>query len=256
MKLFLTLVFLAAACSQVAGTVAPTVYAASVKKSATPASSALTLRVRLTDGTVKRVQAAPGDSIEDVCSQLECDYEHGIATDAELTSTVDLSATLKALKLAHGDWLYIKKDPSEKARDNTEIIKRLKKKRQRELKQHANFDTSAASFSLQGGGVIECNTLAKLDKELKDAGNMLVCVDFFATWCGPCKTIAPKFKAMAEEFPKAVLLKVDVDQNKDASERYSVSSMPTFVFIKNGKVLDTIKGADEATLKAKLKSLS
>jgi hypothetical protein len=180
MKLFLTLVFLAAACSQVAGTFAPTVHAASVKKSATPASSALTLRVRLTDGTVKRVQAAPGDSIEDVCSQvtvlqlwlisescimpnsgtchccmcmqccictkteahrlysvlaqLECDYEHGIATDAELTSTVDLSATLKALKLAHGDWLYIKKDPSEKARDNTEIIKRLKKKRERELK--------------------------------------------------------------------------------------------------------------------------
>jgi Thioredoxin len=43
---------------------------------------------------------------------------------------------------------------------------------------------------------------------------------------------------------------------RDASERYSVSSMPTFVFIKNGKVLDTIKGADEATLKAKLKSLS
>jgi hypothetical protein len=69
-----------------------------------------------------------------VYAQLECDYEHGIATDAELTSTVDLSATLKALKLAHGDWLYIKKDPSEKARDNSEIIKRLKKKRERELK--------------------------------------------------------------------------------------------------------------------------
>jgi hypothetical protein len=69
MKLFLTLVFLTAACSHVAGTVAPTVHAASVKKSATP-SSALTLRVRLTDGTVKRVQAAPGDSIEDVCSQV------------------------------------------------------------------------------------------------------------------------------------------------------------------------------------------
>jgi hypothetical protein len=69
-----------------------------------------------------------------VHAQLECDYEHGIATDAELTSTVALSATLKALKLAHGDWLYIKKDPSEKARDNTEVIKRLKKKRERELK--------------------------------------------------------------------------------------------------------------------------
>jgi hypothetical protein len=69
-----------------------------------------------------------------VYAQLECDYEHGIATDAELTSSVDLSATLKALKLAHGDWLYIKKDPSEKARDNTEIVKRLKKKRARELK--------------------------------------------------------------------------------------------------------------------------
>jgi hypothetical protein len=70
MKLFLALVFLATACSHVTGTVAPTAHAASVKKSATPASSALTLRVRLTDGTVKRVQAAPGDSIEDVCSQV------------------------------------------------------------------------------------------------------------------------------------------------------------------------------------------
>jgi hypothetical protein len=72
MKLLLTLLLLAAACSHVAGTVAPSAHAASVKKSATgaPASSALTLRVRLTDGTVKRVQAAPGDSIEDVCSQV------------------------------------------------------------------------------------------------------------------------------------------------------------------------------------------
>ena len=71
---------------------------------------------------------------------------------------------------------------------------------------------------------------------------------------GPCKQIAPAYKKMADEFTKAVLLKVDVDANQAAAQRYKVSSMPTFVFIKSGKVVDTITGANEDAIRAKLKS--
>ncbi|KAG5192942.1 thioredoxin-like protein [Tribonema minus] len=212
---------------------------AAISKPAAGASSGLVLRVRLPDGSVKRVDASPSDSVADVCEKIDCDYEHGVATDADFANCVEGTSSVKELKLANGAWLYLRRDPAEAGRSNAEAIMRMKKRRERELK---------------GGGVVECLTVAKLDQEIKEAGNMLVVVDFFADWCGPCKAIAPKYKAMAEEFPKAVLLKVNVDKNKAASERYSVSSMPTFVFLKGGRVVDTLKGADEGTLRTKIKS--
>ncbi|CAM9494955.1 unnamed protein product [Hapterophycus canaliculatus] len=78
---------------------------------------------------------------------------------------------------------------------------------------------------------------------------MLVVVDFYADWCGPCKQIAPVYQAMAKEFPKAVFLKVNVDSNKEAAQKYAVQSMPTFLLMKNGKTVDEIKGAGEDALR-------
>ena len=69
----------------------------------------------------------------------------------------------------------------------------------------------------------------------------LVVIDFFATWCGPCKMISPKIEAMAGEMSNVVFLKVDVDEAEDVAEEYNISAMPTFIFLKNGQKVKDLK---------------
>lgn len=57
-------------------------------------------------------------------------------------------------------------------------------------------------------------TLAELDAILATSGDAIVCIDFTATWCGPCQQIAPAFEMMSTELPDVVFLKVDVDENE------------------------------------------
>ncbi|XP_001602650.3 thioredoxin-2 isoform X1 [Nasonia vitripennis] len=86
--------------------------------------------------------------------------------------------------------------------------------------------------------------LEELKTKLTEAGEKLVVIDFFATWCGPCKMIAPKLDELSQELTDVVFLKVDVDELEGVAEEYDVNSMPTFVFIKNGSVLDKFSGAN------------
>ena len=90
-------------------------------------------------------------------------------------------------------------------------------------------------------------TKAAYDACLKD--NAVVCIDFTATWCPPCKMIGPKFEAMAPDFPKVKCVKVDVDANKEASEAAGIQCMPTFKFYKDGAEVEKLEGANEAKLK-------
>ncbi|KAK7910332.1 hypothetical protein WMY93_015016 [Mugilogobius chulae] len=89
----------------------------------------------------------------------------------------------------------------------------------------------------------------EFEEALKAAGNKLVVVDFTATWCGPCKMIAPKFEKMSEEFTDVVFLKVDVDDVADVAGKCGIRSMPTFQFYKNGKKVDEFSGASEPKLR-------
>ncbi|XP_054275999.1 thioredoxin-2 isoform X1 [Macrosteles quadrilineatus] len=88
-----------------------------------------------------------------------------------------------------------------------------------------------------------------LKTKLKEAGDNLVVIDFFATWCGPCKMISPKIEEMAAEMQDVVFLKVDVDECESIAGEYNVSSMPTFVFIKKGERVDSFAGANYDKLK-------
>ena len=66
--------------------------------------------------------------------------------------------------------------------------------------------------------------------------NKLVVVDFWATWCGPCKMLAPVIESLANEFEgKAVVAKVDVDQEKGLAKQFGVMSIPTVVIFKDGQ---------------------
>ncbi|KAG0683998.1 mitochondrial thioredoxin [Pichia californica] len=69
-------------------------------------------------------------------------------------------------------------------------------------------------------------------------------VDFYATWCGPCKMIAPYVDKFSEMHKTVDFYKVDVDEASDIAVHYGISSMPTFLVIKQGKVVDKIIGAN------------
>jgi thioredoxin 1 len=93
-------------------------------------------------------------------------------------------------------------------------------------------------------------------EELLASGKPLV-VDFWATWCGPCKRIAPDVEALAEAYKDQVIVgKCDVDDNDDLTSRFGVRNIPTVLFIKNGEVQDKTVGAvTKAQLEEKLKAL-
>jgi thioredoxin 1 len=72
----------------------------------------------------------------------------------------------------------------------------------------------------------------------------LTIVDFWATWCGPCRMIAPILDQLATEYEgKVRIAKLDVDQNIQTATRFNVRSIPMLLFFKGGKVVDQIVGA-------------
>ncbi|HPF93813.1 MAG TPA: thioredoxin [Tenuifilaceae bacterium] len=84
-----------------------------------------------------------------------------------------------------------------------------------------------------------------------------VLLDFWAEWCGPCRMIAPFVEQMAEEFEgRAVIGKVDVDNNPGVASKFGIRNIPTVLFFKNGEIADKQVGAvPKNALVAKLEAL-
>jgi thioredoxin 1 len=83
----------------------------------------------------------------------------------------------------------------------------------------------------------------------------LAVVDFWATWCGPCRMVAPILDQLAVEYEgRAKVTKLDVDANQKTAIRFNVRSIPTILFFKDGKLVDQIIGAlPKPALEAKFK---
>ena len=68
-------------------------------------------------------------------------------------------------------------------------------------------------------------------------------VDFWAEWCGPCKTMHPVFESISKNYPKIKFARVNVDNNQNISMKFAVQSIPTFIMFKSGQVVDKMMGA-------------
>ena len=95
------------------------------------------------------------------------------------------------------------------------------------------------------GDVIEANDKATLEKHIN--GNKPVILKFSATWCGPCKAIAPAYEKQATEMKdKVVFLAADLDKAGDLAGEYGVMGVPTFLYFKDGEVIKRNVGGNPA----------
>ena len=79
------------------------------------------------------------------------------------------------------------------------------------------------------------------DKIIHQPGKTVL-VDFWATWCGPCRMIAPVVEAVAEERPDITVCKVDVDEERELAMEYGISSIPTLLVFKDGQIANKSLG--------------
>lgn len=92
-------------------------------------------------------------------------------------------------------------------------------------------------------------SMKDFDNRMECAGDKVIVLDFYATWCGPCQDIDKLVKSLARKYSdKVTVLKINVDKFDFLVEKYKVRSMPKFVFIKNNRTLGNINGADEEKL--------
>ena len=88
-------------------------------------------------------------------------------------------------------------------------------------------------------------------------GSLPLVIDFWATWCGPCRMVAPIIEELANEYDgKVTVGKLDVEEADDIAAEFGIRNIPTIVFMKDGKILDKIVGAaSKSKIEEKIKAL-
>ena len=100
-------------------------------------------------------------------------------------------------------------------------------------------------------------TITKENFASLKAGNLPLVVDFWATWCGPCRMIAPIIEELAGTYDGQIVVgKCDVEENDDLAAEFGIRNIPTILFFKNGEIVDKLIGAQpKAKLEEKFKAL-
>lgn len=106
---------------------------------------------------------------------------------------------------------------------------------------------------LTSGNVHLITTKAAWEEKLSEANTegKIVVANFSAPWCSPCKAIAPTYCEIADKYPSIMFLTVDVDELAELSSSWNVKATPTFFFLKDGRQLDKVVGANKKDLQKK-----
>lgn len=121
--------------------------------------------------------------------------------------------------------------------DYEDELERIRREKMKKMMEKIMFNKNIASLE----NPIEMNE-ENFDEVIRR--NPLVVVDCWASWCGPCRMVAPIVEELAKEYNGRILFgKLNVDNNKVTSLRYNIMSIPTFLVFKNGKLVDRIIGA-------------
>ncbi|KAF3785154.1 Thioredoxin H-type 2 [Nymphaea thermarum] len=104
------------------------------------------------------------------------------------------------------------------------------------------------------GVVVSCHSVDAWTEQLQRGidNKKLIVVDFTASWCGPCRMISPMLTEWARRFPQVTFLKVDVDELGSVASDWAIEAMPTFMFLKEGNIVDKVVGARKEELLQKI----
>ncbi|KAF5759941.1 putative hsp70-interacting protein [Helianthus annuus] len=176
------------------------------------------------------------------------DAAHDLGLASNLDHDEEIGSTLKKI------------EPNvHKIREHRRKYERLRKEKKVRATEHAKQKTKAETEDVKAstqtyGEVVSICKASELETRLtaSSKSNQLAILYFTATWCGPCRFMAPLYTSLASKYPKVVFLKIDIDEASDVAAKWSISSVPTFFFTKNGKEIDKVVGADKSSLENKL----
>lgn len=115
-------------------------------------------------------------------------------------------------------------------------------------------DDSDHNIEFAGGNVSIITTKESWELKMEEAKreNKIIIANFSATWCGPCKMIAPFYSELSEKHPSLMFLLIDVDEMTDFSTSWDIKATPTFFFLQDGKQVDKLVGANKPELQKKI----
>ncbi|XP_059290421.1 TPR repeat-containing thioredoxin TDX [Lycium ferocissimum] len=145
----------------------------------------------------------------------------------------------------------IERDRQRRQAEAKAAYEKSKKKEQQSEREASDPDSASA---LNDGKIIGIHSVSELETKLNAASkaSCLAILYFTATWCGPCRFISPVYTSLAGKYPKVAFLKADIDEARDVASKWNVSSVPAFFFIKDGKEVDRVVGADKSSLEKKI----
>ncbi|KAI3447860.1 hypothetical protein Pfo_004525 [Paulownia fortunei] len=118
-------------------------------------------------------------------------------------------------------------------------------------------DDSDHNVEFAGGNVHLITTKESWEQKIAEAkrDGKIVIANFSATWCGPCKMIAPFYVELSEKHPSMLFLTIDVDELTEFSTSWDIKATPTFFFLKDGEQLDKLVGANKPELQKKMTAM-